>query len=134
MDSQTRVKAIYPFLAVGLIGFFIDALIFFTSINILSVSLATGRTLASVIAISSTWILNRNITFAKKKSTNVLREWARYSVSSVVGALGNFLTLSCVSQFDGTLFHIPAYLFGTASGLGINFFLYKTIVFPTQTD
>jgi putative flippase GtrA len=83
---------------------------------------------------SSTWLLNRSTTFANKRSANIFKEWTLYIFTSLIGALANFLTLSYVAQFDFALFHIPAYLGGTAIGLIINFLLYKIVVFKTSTD
>jgi len=131
LGIDIKLKAISQFLGVGFIGFCVDALIFFTVINFLNSPLALGRALASTVAISSTWLLNRRVTFAHKKSTKLLNEWLRYSFASLIGALANFLTLFYVSPFDAEFYHIPAYLFGTAAGLVVNFILYQTIVFTS---
>lgn len=120
------------FLGVGAIGFVVDALVFFTSLNGLGLPAVTGRIIASAIAIIVTWLLNRRYTFGDRPARHQLVAFLRYGAASLSGAAANLTVLAVVSSYDEALGHVPSYLAGTAAGLIVNFLLYDRVVFSNS--
>lgn len=121
---------IRSFLGVGAIGFAIDSALFFGLTQYWGVHYIWARCVASAIAITATWLMNRSITFAGEKAHSMPVEFVRYLIASVAGALANLAALSIVAPFDAALHHVPAYIIGAIAGLFVNFLLYKKFVFP----
>ncbi len=80
---------ILRFAGVGSIGFLVDA----SSLFLLSfyITPVVARTLAFWIVASSNWWLNRQITFAAKKSPLALQQWGRFIGVSCIGFIPNWI-------------------------------------------
>jgi putative flippase GtrA len=125
-----RLVSKFPrFLGVGAIGFLIDACVFFGLTAGLSLAYGWARVVASLVALTATWLMNRNSTFADGRADTAPVEFLRYLAASLAGAGANLAALSMVAPYDQALHHIPAYAVGAAVGLIVNFLLYDKFVF-----
>ncbi|MGO4677618.1 GtrA family protein [Bosea sp. 2YAB26] len=123
------VSKLPQFLGVGAIGFLIDACVFFGLTAGFAVGYGWARVAASLAALTSTWLMNRNSTFADGRADTAPVEFFRYLAASLAGAGANLATLSMIAPYDQALHHIPAYVIGAAAGLIVNFLLYDKFVF-----
>ena len=82
-------KELLQFGLVGTIGFLADsgALLLFLHFGLNPYS---GRLGSFFIAVSCTWLLNRNFTFKAKKSPNFWTEWVKYIIANSMGAVLNY--------------------------------------------
>jgi putative flippase GtrA len=122
------------FLGAGAFGFIIDVIVFFGMSVGADVSYVWSRVIASAIAMTSTWLVNRSLAFSDSRTVSRYRELLRYLMASVVGALSNLFVLSVVARYDEFLFHVPGYIAGATVGLAVNYLLYKYFVFTGQPD
>jgi putative flippase GtrA len=77
------------FFIVGSIGFFVDGGILTVLHSIFDFSLLHARIASFAAAVTVTWWLNRQHTFADSKDARVANEWARYVVVNSIGAALN---------------------------------------------
>ncbi len=77
------------FCLVGLFGLIVDAGALLVLINLLEMDAYVARGLSIAFAVSVTWAAHRLWTF-KTVGTKRLPEWARYQVTSALGAAVNF--------------------------------------------
>jgi len=82
-------KELLQFGMVGIIGFLVDsgALLMFLHFGL---NPYWGRLGSFFIAVSATWLLNRNFTFKAKKTTAFWQEWMKYVVANSMGAILNY--------------------------------------------
>jgi len=126
--STTGAK-LARFLAVGGIGFVTDAAVFFGFVYGFGGTIVAARVLASLIAMSVTWALNRSVTFSDGRMQNRSAEYGKYLVASFVGMGANLVVLAEASKVDAGFYHLPAYLLGALAGLLVNYALYDRLVF-----
>jgi putative flippase GtrA len=117
------------FLGVGVIGLGVDTVVFFTLVSGMHWPVWQGRVVASLVALTLTWLLNRRGAFAADRIDSAAIEFIRYLGASALGTLTNLAVLTVVARYDGAFAHVPAYISGAVAGLAVNFFLYSTIVF-----
>jgi putative flippase GtrA len=120
------------FLGVGAVGFIIDATVFFGLIHGQKFHYAVARIAASLVALTTTWMLNRRMVFAAGRLESAFVEFARYLVASSVGAAVNLATLAAIAPFDAGYAHLPSYVVGAGVGLVVNFLLYDKFVFQDR--
>jgi putative flippase GtrA len=118
------------FVVVGGIGFCVDG-------GLLTILMRYGwdvilaRSCSFLLAVSSTWLLNRLWTFDSGKLIGLRREYAYYFSAQVLGAMINlsifFILISLYPAFRETPL-IPL-AFGAAVSLGFNYMVSKSIVF-----
>ena len=101
-DSEIwRLIGKFPqFLGVGAIGFLIDACVFFGLTAGLSVAYGWARVAASLVALTATWLMNRNSTFADGRIDRAPVEFLRYLAASLAGAGANLATLATIAPYD----------------------------------
>ncbi len=129
-NALARLITKFPsFLGVGAIGFIVDACFFFGLTLAFGVAYGWARIVASLVALTVTWLLNRASTFADGRIHTAPVEFLRYLMASSAGAAANLAALSWVAQYDQALRHAPAYIVGAAVGLAVNFLLYDRFVF-----
>lgn len=114
---------------IGLAGFFVDAATFFIAKDLLDFGFAQARVIASVVAITFTWVLNRTYTFETRRYRTLTAEYLVYFLSSSIGAAINLAAAWTVLGFDPSPHNILAYLVGTGAGLVSNYLLYSQVVF-----
>ena len=84
-----KFKELLQFGMVGTIGFLADSgallgLLYF------GLNPYWGRLGSFFLAVSCTWLLNRNFTFKAKKTTALGMEWVKYVIANSMGALLNY--------------------------------------------
>ncbi len=132
---QPRASAAAQFVqfaGVGAIGFVVDAAIF--------LALTGGhvqwhpyaaRALSATCAISTTWALNRRMTFRDRKSADARGEYARYVLAQVFGLMLNLGVFAAGVAFVPLFGRIPllALVLGAGVALAANFLTAKYIAF-----
>lgn len=103
MPSQSIKLRFGQFLFVGAIGFIVDAglLLFFHELVELNVYLS--RCISFPVAMTTTWLLNRLLTFSDSKSAGRSREWGRYAAITTIGALLNLAIFFLLVTFVAAL-------------------------------
>lgn len=117
------------FLSVGAVGLVVDASVFFGATAALGLTFTPARLLASLVALTVTWVLNRSLAFRSGRLKNIAAEYLRYLAASSVGALANLAAAYPIALYDSGLHHLPAYIVGAAVGLSVNYLLYDRLVF-----
>jgi putative flippase GtrA len=87
--SQSILRQASRFVAVGCVGFVVDGGILTILNSIFGFALLQARLVSFSVAVTVTWILNRQQTFADRKDHRVVREWSRYAAVNALGALLN---------------------------------------------
>ena len=77
------------FIIVGAIGFLVDGGILTLLHGIFEFSLLHARLWSFSAAVTLTWYLNRQHTFAASKDVHAVHEWGRYAIVNSIGALLN---------------------------------------------
>ncbi|WP_372503602.1 GtrA family protein [Acididesulfobacillus acetoxydans] len=120
---------------VGIVGFIVDSATLTVLVSIFQASPYVIRVCSYVAAASTTWALNRIITFRRVRGkVKKTQEWLRFLSANAPGALLNYL-----------VFAVTVYLFqlktqrlwiavgmGSLSGLFLNFNLTKAFVFKER--
>jgi putative flippase GtrA len=110
------------FSAVGAVGFVVDA----GTLNALAIGLElnpyAARGLSFLVAASTTWILNRTLTFRSNRKASA-REWWRYALLMAFGAAINLSVFSATLFYLGTSQQIMlmGVALGTVSAMMLNF-------------
>ena len=110
------------FSAVGAVGFVVDA----GTLNALAIGLElnpyAARGLSFLVAASTTWILNRTLTFRTSRKASA-REWWRYALLMAFGAAINLSVFSATLFYLGTSQQIMlmGVALGTVSAMMLNF-------------
>ena len=86
MTTATLTQA-GRFAAIGGIGFVVDGGILTVLNSVYDVNLFYARLVSFSVAVTVTWFLNRQLTFAPNADAG--REWGRYAVVNSIGALLN---------------------------------------------
>jgi putative flippase GtrA len=120
------------FAVVGTIGFVVDLGVLYVVAPALG--WYGGRVLSFLAAASVTWALNRRFTFAARHSGAIGREYLRYLLTMLGGALVNYgayvLTLHWVG---GPLAPALGVALGSGAGLAVNFLTARFLVFRGAT-
>lgn len=126
-------KQLLKFGVVGTIGFFVDAGALTLFVHIGS-NPYWGRIFSFFIAVSCTWILNRNFTFKMSRSSLILSEWIRYLIANSFGAILNYgvyalllFKIDLISQWP-----VLGVAAGSLAGLFANFINSKVFVFKKE--
>ena len=77
------------FIIVGTIGFLVDGGILTLLHSVFEFGLVHARLCSFAAAVTVTWYLNRQHTFADRKDMRAAHEWGRYAVVNSIGALLN---------------------------------------------
>jgi putative flippase GtrA len=133
MVPKPVISKITRFLGVGVVGFCIDAIVFFMPTQLFAVSYIWARVFASLMAMTTTWLLNRVVTFLEGRVYKASVELFRYILASITGADCNLACMSVIAPYDAALWHVPAYIVGAFVGLFVNYWLYNRFVFHGQT-
>ncbi len=93
-----------------------------------------ARVLSFMAAVTTTWALNRQFTFADRHSgQSIVREYARYLLTMLAGAAVNYavyvLTLHWLGDSLGRLAPGLGVAFGSVAGMALNFLSARFLVF-----
>jgi putative flippase GtrA len=123
------------FIAVGIIGFLVDAGVLWLAIHWAHLGLYLGRLVSFLTAATATWYLNRVFTYRDRAAPGGhSRQWMSYLSVSSLGAAINYGT------YCGLVATLPYAarhpVFGVAAGsvasLFVNFNLYTRLVFRSR--
>lgn len=119
------------FVLVGAIGFLVDGGILMLLHHGFDVNLLQARLVSFAAAVTVTWYLNRQHTFAAHKAANAMDEWWRYTVVNGIGALINLgLFLWLVYRFTVlATWPIVALAMAATVALVFNFFASRHLAF-----
>lgn len=119
----------FQFAAVGLSGMIVDLLAFWLLLKVLSLPIA--RALAITVAMSWTFLLNRNITFSYAREGSWLRQYLGYCASCLVGAALNWTTSVALCTYSAFFAErqLAAAFIGVLAGTAANFLLCLHVVF-----
>lgn len=131
-ERRMLIQKFRQFLGAGALGFIIDAAVFFWLSQFAGIHHRWARIAASFVALTATWIMNREHAFAACRSDAAFVEYLRYLVASSAGAGANLIVLSLIAQYSTSLHQIPGYISGALAGLIVNFLLYDRFVFQKR--
>lgn len=129
----------YKFALVGCAGFLVDAL------TVYAISQFTGwyiaRVISFLLAATSTWFLNRNITFnnnqhqSQTSLVKLLQEYVQYLASMLLGGLVNYVCfVAAIEIIDKKWNAFLGVALGSIAGMMINFFMAKLWVFRHRSS
>jgi putative flippase GtrA len=136
VSRDSAAAQFVQFAAVGAIGFAVDALIFIA---------LTGwyahwhpyaaRALSASCSISTTWALNRRVTFRTEKSPDARAEYLRYVLAQVLGLALNLGVFAAGVALVPLLRRVPllALILGAGTALVVNFLTAKHIAFQGKS-
>jgi putative flippase GtrA len=131
-QQEAEIGREFPwFVAVGAIGFAIDAALFLLLNGGYSWPIAAARTLSASCSIATTWALNRRFTFAARRSRAWSAELARYFLVQASGLLVNLGVFAVALWLVPSLRAIPiiALGLGASAALLFNFVSARTVAF-----
>lgn len=119
------------FAMVGVLGFMVDATVLYLCLHGLGFGVYGGRLVSYLFAATTTWYLNRKLTFIGCDGVAPAQQWARFVATNGIGGLVNYGSYSFVVAL------LPASLFmpligvavGSIAGLGFNFTASRLFVF-----
>lgn len=124
------------FVAVGGIGFVLDASLMILLYNWFEQSLLVSRLTSFTIGATLCWYLNRRLTFYARRSNHKGREWSKYLLINGLGGVINmsvFFVLVYSTQFFQDKF-VLALAGATGVSLSVNFFGSKYLVFQLSNS
>ena len=81
------------FAFVGGVGFIVDAGTFFLMTHYLGLGLVIARVISSLVfGMTSTWLLNRYLTFRDRRGGSMLAQYLRFATANIIGNLLNIGT------------------------------------------
>jgi putative flippase GtrA len=120
------------FVFVGGVGFVVDAGTFFLMTHYLGLGLVIARVISSLVfGMTSTWLLNRYLTFRDRRGGSMLAQYLRFATANIIGNLLNIGTHALLVE-NVAIFHrfpLLGIVAGTFVGLIFNFTGSKYFVF-----
>jgi putative flippase GtrA len=130
-ERAIALKAI-SFGLVGVVNSAVDFAVFSFAYYYLGLSIVIANTLAWVIAVSGSYVLNSTITFAHESGRKLSpKSYFGFALSQVVGFLANTGTVWCLVE----LLHAPAWAAKIAAigmSFAVNFSLSHLVVFRVR--
>jgi putative flippase GtrA len=133
IPSLSSLPQFVRFSIVGAIGFFVDTAVLYTAIYLFQTGPYVGRLLSYLVAASSTWYLNRLITFPDRRGGHKGKEWLKFVACSSLGGIVNYSAYALYLRFAGTSLATPVIGvgIGACAGLFVNYTLSRHLVFTT---
>lgn len=128
-----KVKELFLFGTIGVIGFAVDSGVLYLLKNALG--LYAGRAVSFICAVLTTWLLNKLITFRRRRSgRSVVSEALRYGVCMLSGGVANYLMYWYLVSFYLFAQHNPilGVAAGSLAGMIFNYSTAKIFVFNQQ--
>jgi putative flippase GtrA len=119
------------FALVGAIGFVVDSGVLYAGLAV-GFGLYFGRLVSYLAAATTTWFLNRHLTFSSSGGA-WWREWLRFLAANAVGGLANLAVYTVLVTAIASVAAHPliAVAAGSLTGLASNFHLSRRLVFRT---
>ena len=115
---------------VGTIGFVVDTAVLYLALW-LGAGFYGGRVISYLVAASGNWALNRAFTFPSSRDDHAHRQWVKFLVLNVFGAIANYGAYAALIGVGEPFRTYPvlAVAAGSLAGLVFNFTLSKRFVF-----
>jgi len=119
------------FSIVGGLGFCVDTAVLYVAIYLLDTGPYLGRVLSYLVAATSTWYLNRIITFPDNRGGHKGKEWLKFVSYSCLGGIVNYATYVIYMRYSGLSLLAPVIGegLGACSGLLVNYTLSRHLIF-----
>ena len=129
--TDTVLRQFIRFGLVGIAGFLVDVGVLYLVLALFDAGPYFSRVLSYLVAASSTWYLNRRLTFADRRSDVIGPEWLKFVLLNGFGGGLNYLTYAACLHYVGTSGLAPALgvALGSLAGLCLNFILSRQLVF-----
>lgn len=128
---RSTARQARSFAVVGAIGFVVDGGLLTLLYEVFAVQLLNARLVSFSAAVTTTWLLNRQRTFADRKKSPAVHEWSRYAVVNSAGALLNMgIFFGLINRFSA-LSSMPLVPLAIAASIALafNFFASKHLAF-----
>lgn len=130
-ERALLLKAI-SFGLVGLVNSAVDFAVFSFAYYYLGLPILAANTMAWIVAVSGSYVMNTTITFAAESGRSLaIRRYFGFALSQFAGFLANTATVWCLVE----LAHVPAWA-GKVAAIGVsfvvNFSLSHFLVFRTR--
>ncbi len=124
------------FALVGVVGFIVDIIALYFGLYIIGLGVFASKILSYLVASTTTWYLNRNFTFQKDNSSNLIKEWVSFVGANGVGGVINFTiyTLIIYGVSFTTLVPLIASSCGSIAGLIFNFTISSKFIFKSNQN
>ncbi|MCE0494240.1 GtrA family protein [Vibrio salinus] len=125
------MKQLLKFALIGGIGFIVDTFFFTILFKGFDLDLMLARSIAFLLAATTTWFGNRRLTFSQFQQPKAFAQWKKFMVTACIGALPNFAVFKMVvllTGAQGTLIYV-ALVLGILSGMCCNYVLSTKWVF-----
>lgn len=128
MPSSTSQQFL-KFAVIGAAAFVVDAAVLYLVRGTLG--LYTGRLVSFIVAVTFTWVLNRQFTFPQAAGAPPFRQWAQFVGANGIGAVVNYVVYAGLVTFVPLVETHPVIGVGAGAvmGLGFNFAASKGWVF-----
>jgi putative flippase GtrA len=125
-----EMRRFLSFALVGVLGFLVDASVLYLGLT-LGLGLRLGRVISYLVAVTTTWLLNRIYTFKAPSGRKLWAEWAQFSVSQLGGAAANLGVYYILIRESPLVVRFPVLgvAAGSLSGLAINYAVARVFVF-----
>ena len=129
-----RLGKLMWFSIVGTIGFVVDTAVLYLCVFGIGFGLYSGRMVSYLAAASTTWYLNRRLTFADADKTRPAREWLRFLLANAFGGLINYAVYAVLINISNlcTSYPVIGVAVGSLTGLAFNFTVSKKLVFISK--
>jgi len=129
--TLASVPQFFRFGFVGCIGFCVDTVVLYGAIYLLGVGPYWGRLLSYLAAATSTWYLNRIITFGASRNQGKAKEWLKFVLCNGLGGAINYGTYATYLHFldPSTATPVIGVAMGSCAGLIVNYTLSRHLVF-----
>lgn len=119
------------FAAVGVVGFIVDAVIFLVLTSAAGLAPGWARMASATSAITVTWALNRNYTFAQRRSVDARKEYVRYLMAQAAGFTLNLgvFALALISSAFVRSQPFVALILGAGTALAFNYITARSFAF-----
>ncbi|CAK0761662.1 GtrA family protein [Azospirillaceae bacterium] len=129
-SRMTKSKFI-RFGMVGVVGLVVDSCALILTISVFGLDPYTGRLASFMVAVTTTWFLNRLFTFCKDYETPIYRQWGMFVAANSLGGVINYSVYAALVTSWPLVASAP-YLgvaAGSLSGLIFNYTASKKFVF-----
>jgi putative flippase GtrA len=130
-ERAVLLKAI-SFACVGVVNSLVDFSVFSFAYYYLALPIVVANTLAWIVAVTGSYVLNSTITFAAESGRQLaFKRYVSFALSQVAGFIANTATVWCLV----TLLTVPAWAAKIAAivvSFAVNFSLSHFVVFRTK--
>jgi putative flippase GtrA len=129
--SVASLPQFVRFCIAGAIGFCVDATVLYVAIYLLEIGPYFGRALSYLVAATSTWYLNRTLTFPDRSGAHKGKEWLGFIAWNCLGGAVNYCTYVIYLRCSGPSLATPmiGVGLGACAGLLVNYTLSRHLVF-----